>query len=159
MAVGPDQAARRAEGIMPLPPDAWMGSVGKDEAGSAIGSQANLPTTEIDVTMHAPSAGRVNRDVSPNTNLFGSNSEPSYDTTPAGAFDTNQRSEPFNTPDASGLMATDKAHSDWDDSMGFTGQPDGSARNQRAIDLSQLSTFDMAGEDPQGECDGMDGGD
>lgn len=150
MAVGPDQAARRQEGVMPLPASALEGSVGKDVHGSAVGGGgAKLPTTEIDVTMHAPDAGRVNRDTgSANTNM-GSASEPFYDTTPAGAFDTNQRSAPFNSPDSSGIIATDPSHSDWDDQNGT--RIDGFARNSRPIAFNELSTFDMVGEEPQGE--------
>ena len=155
-----DMAGRRAEGVMPVPPDKWRGSVGKDENGSAVGGMPNLPTTEIDATSHPADAGRVNRGMEANTDKAeGSNvGEPTYDVVTAGEKPVS--SEPFAVPDNSGLMATDKAHSDWDDSMGFAGQPDGSARNQRSIDLSQLSTFDMIGEEPQGEGAGeaMEGG-
>ena len=96
--------------------------------------------TEIDVTMHAPDAGRVNRDTgSANTNLFGSTSEPSYDTTPAGAFDTNQRSAPFNTPDSSGNDVVGAADPSW---AGYD-----SARNNAVIpDWPQVGSFTKFGE-------------
>lgn len=146
-----DMAGRRQEGVSQIPADKWKGSVGKDESGSAIGGEANLPTTSIDVTTHAPSAGRVNRGVEPNTNKAeGANvSDPSYDTEPAGPV---PRGEPFNTPDSSARISTDPSHSDWDDQGGS--RADSAANHSRPIAMDQLSTFNMIGESPQGECDG-----
>ena len=98
-----DQAGRRAEGIMPLPASAREGSVGKDVGGSAVGGGgAKLPTTEIDVSMHAPDAGRVNRDSgSANTNM-GSASEPTYDI--VTAIERPVASAPVAFPDNSGRL-------------------------------------------------------
>lgn len=156
-----DPVAQRAEGVSPLPAGATRGSVGKDQSGSAVGGNAHLPTTSVDVAMHAPEAGRVNRGVEQNTNLTGPSiiGDPTYDTEPAGAFDTNQRSQPFDTPDSSARISTDPSHSDWDDQFGS--RIDGAGKNSRAIALDQLSTFDMVGEEPQGEGVGenFEGGD
>lgn len=152
-----DMAAGRAEGVMPLPVDAAKGTPGPSQNGSAVGSGANFPIVDSPNTYENPGPTPNMRDIGPNTAFSGpgNTAEPMIDVVTAGERPV--MSEPFNTPDASGLMATDRAHSDWDD-QGVWGA-DVSSKNTRPIALNELSTFDMIGEDPQGECDGMDGGD
>lgn len=152
-----DPQAQRAEGVNQLPPSATRGSVGKNSNGSAVGSDANLPTTNLDQErLGSPPGGHVNRGIEPNTNLMGMDGPCVIDTVTAG--ERPPMSEPFNTPDASARMSTDLAHADWDDSLKWGA--DSSIPNQRAIPMDQLSTYDMIGEEPQGEGAGeaMEGG-
>ena len=138
---------------MPLPADAAKGTPGPQQDGSAAGHEANFPIVDEPNTYRNPGPTPNLRDIGPNTAFSGpgNTAEPEIDSEPAGPV---PRGVPFDTPDSSGLMATDRAHSDWDDSVRWG--PDSSIPNQRSIDLGSLSTYDMIGEDPQGECD--DGG-
>ena len=149
-----DLAAARQEGVMPLPADAAKGTPGPQQNGSSAGHEANFPMVDEPTISRTPGPTRDFRDIGPNTAFSGpgNTAEPMIDVVTAGERPV--MSEPFNTPDSSGLMATDHAHSDWDDSVRWG--PDSSIPNQRSIDLGSLSTYDMIGEDPQGECD--DGG-
>ena len=152
-----DMAAGRAEGVMPLPADAAKGTPGPQQNGSSAGHEANFPMVDEPTISRTPGPTRDFRDVGPNTAWSGpgNTGEPMIDAAPAGEV---PRGVPFNTPDASGLMATDRAHSDWDD-QGVWGA-DVSSKNTRPIALNELSTFDMMGEEPQGEGlgEGLEGG-
>ena len=153
-----DLAAARQEGVMPLPADAAKGTPGPQQNGSSAGHEANFPMVDEPTISRTPGPTRDFRDIGPNTAFSGpgNTAEPMIDVVTAGERPV--MSEPFNTPDASGLMATDRAHSDWDD-QGVWGA-DVSSKNTRPIALNELSTFDMIGEEPQGEGAGaaMDGG-
>lgn len=96
---GVDPAARRQEGVSPLPASATRGSRGK---GNDAGDAVNLPTTTLDERLD-PSGSHVNRGVEANTNLFGSDSAPEFDTVTAGEPPVS--GPPFPTPDSSGLLA------------------------------------------------------
>ena len=92
MALNP--AARRQEGVMPVPTSDYEGSRGKDGYG------VNLPTS----TYRNPGATPNLRGVEANTGKAeGSNvGEPMIQTVTAG--EAPPRGVPFNTPDASGLV-------------------------------------------------------
>ncbi len=153
-----DMARERGEGVMPLPANADAGTPGPQQNGSSAGREANFPIVDEPNTYRNPGPTPNLRGIEANTAKSGpgNTADPVYDTEPAGPV---PRGVPFDTPDASGLMATDRAHSDWDDSLRWG--PDSSVPNQRSIDLGSLSTFDMIGEEPQGEGSGeaMEGGD
>ena len=147
-----DVQAQRAEGVSPLPPSALMGSVGKDANGSAVGDGSNLPTTSMDEErLGGPPGAHVNRGVEMNTNPSGPSTTGPIVVDLVTAGELPVAGTPFDTPDASQRISTDRSHTDWDD--GPWKAPDQSGPNERAIDLGQLSTFGMIGETPQGEGD------
>jgi hypothetical protein len=121
---------------MPLSADDLRGSPGQSSDGSAVGSGVHLPT----VPDGNPGPTR-SRGVEPNTGKAeGVNiSDPMYDTTPAGAFDTNQRSEPFNTPDSSGNDVVGAADPSW---AGY----DSARNNMVTPDWPQVGSFTKFGE-------------
>ena len=79
MAIGAE--ARRQEGVSALGAEFTRGSVGKNDTGSAVGTEANLPNV-------GGGSGELNRGSEANTNLMGSDSAPEIDTSPAGELDT-----------------------------------------------------------------------
>ena len=108
------------------------------------------PRPRSTCTMHAPGAGRANRGCRPEHQpVRGPAAEPSYDTTPAGAFDTNQRSAPFDTPDSSGLDVVAGGDPEW------TGY-DSARNNMVHPDWPQVGSFTKFGEHypANGDLDG-----
>lgn len=143
-----DMQAQRAEGVSPLSGDIARGSVGKNDNGSAAGSDPNLPTTSLDEErMGSAPGGHVNRGVEPNTALCGpgNTSDPMIDTVVAGERPV--MSEPFAVPSALGDVAGPGDPS-W-------GGADSAERNTRPLDIPHDS-FSAVGESPYtiGQPDG-----
>lgn len=135
-----DPAGRRQDGVRALTAEETRGS------GASQG-YVNLPES----TYRNPGPTPNLRGIEPNTGKSeGSNvGDPLVFTTPAGEFDTNQRSAPFNTPDSSGVNAAG------DD--GVWDSADSSARNSHELDVIPHDAFSAFGETYPGNARGTDG--